>query len=213
MWESPIVFVNLHDYMPMKRVFAILIASFVLLAGCSEEDTMLPNQRDKIVSYLTSSHVPKLISEAEVADQGELPYYSISGATVYRYIDGIYNPQRPTLPEVVRGSTVTITFRAYVFNYQNITDTTMPFYSNDKLLEQAFYEAGLTPGAWPFEPFVIELGRTQILKGLESALIGCREGDQVEAYMTSNMAYGDDKFSIIPLNSPIAYFFTVDKVE
>ena len=52
-----------------------------------------------------------------------------------------------------------------------------------------------------------------ILNGLRLALLGCREGDEVEAYMTYNMAYGDSSFSTIPSESPIAWFFTVDAVE
>ena len=31
--------------------------------------------------------------------------------------------------------------------------------------------------------------------------------------MTYNMAYGDDYFGIIPKESPIAWFFTVDAVD
>ena len=55
--------------------------------------------------------------------------------------------------------------------------------------------------------------RGDILKGLRYALLGCREGDEVEAYMTYNMAYGDANFSTIPRESPVAWFFTVETVE
>ena len=57
------------------------------------------------------------------------------------------------------------------------------------------------------------MGRGDILKGLRLALLGCREGDEVEAYMTYNMAYGGDDFSVVPEQSPVAIFFTVDSVE
>ncbi|MFQ7503174.1 MAG: hypothetical protein ACLRMJ_08855 [Alistipes finegoldii] len=43
-------------------------------------------------------------------------------------------------------------------------------------------------------------------KRLYEALLGCREGDYVESYMTYNMAYGDINFSTIPKESPVAYF-------
>ena len=52
-----------------------------------------------------------------------------------------------------------------------------------------------------------------IIKGMADALLGCREGDAVEVYMTYNMAYGDDYFGIIPKESPIAWLFTVDAVD
>ena len=48
---------------------------------------------------------------------------------------------------------------------------------------------------------------------MADALLGCREGDAVEVYMTYNMAYGDDYFGIIPKESPIAWHFTVDAVD
>ena len=59
----------------------------------------------------------------------------------------------------------------------------------------------------------LDMSSSDIINGLRLALLGCRRGDTVEAYMTYNMAYGDDKFGIIPLESPIAVFFTVDSVE
>lgn len=111
-------------------------------------------------------------------------------------------------------STVSITFRAYVFAFSNISDSTFPFWSNDPLLESAYEGWGLTvaDGVWTFEPLVLQMDG-DILKGLRLALLGCREGDDVEVYMTYNMAYGDGLFSTIPLQSPVAWFFTVDAVE
>lgn len=51
------------------------------------------------------------------------------------------------------GSRVSITFRAYVFSMRNITDSDMPFFTNDPDLEQALYEAGLTPGCGNSNPW------------------------------------------------------------
>lgn len=111
------------------------------------------------------------------------------------------------------GSRVSITFRAYVFSMRNITDSDMPFFTNDPDLEQALYEAGLTPGVWKFEPMELTLGQSGIIKGLELALLGCRQGDEVECYMTYNMAYGDTNFATIPRESAVAIFFTVNGVD
>ena len=120
-----------------------------------------------------------------------------------------------------------LTLSMYAFEFANLTyfpernaegelETTklsMPFFSNNAEFEQAFYAAGLTPGVWSFEPLKVELGRTPIIKGLELALPGVRERDTVEIYMTYNMAYGGDDFSVVPEQSPVAIFFTVDSVE
>ena len=36
----------------MSRVFISIFAALVLLAGCSDEEDILPTQKTKIVSYL-----------------------------------------------------------------------------------------------------------------------------------------------------------------
>ena len=112
-------------------------------------------------------------------------------------------------------SKVTITFRIYSFdNFSSISDSTVPIYTNDPEWKEYFYDKlGLTPGYWTFEPKAINLASSGIIKGLRLALLGCREGDQVEAYMTYNMAYGDEDLGSIEKESPIAIFFTVNTVE
>ena len=178
---------------------------------------MLPDQQKRMESYLRSTHAPRLVHEQEIADE-QLPCYSTAGNTVYRYIANRYDPERPARREVGERSSVRITFRAYVFSFANIITSgqsvTMPYYTNDPLLRDAFLSLeGFNPAGWSFEPLAIEMGRGDILTGLRLALLGCREGDEVEAYMTYNMAYGGDDFSVVPEQSPVAIFFTVDSVE
>lgn len=198
----------------MKRLLAILLLTPWLLAGCEQDDEILPEQQKRIASFLASSHAPRLVPESDLEENSQLPFYTVAGDAVYRYIASYYNPDRTNWPEVTESSKVTITFRAYLFaNYAAITETTMPYFTNDPQLEKAFYDIGLTPGAWSFEPLAIDLASADIISGLRLALVGCRRGDQVEAYMTYNMAYGDTNFSIIPRESPVAIFFTVDSVE
>lgn len=192
-----------------------LLVALLLLAGCSQEEETLPNQLNSIVSFLTSTHAPQLISEEAVAESPDEnpPFYTAKGNTVYRYISNYYDSGRASRAEVKSGSRVSITFRAYVFSMRNITDSDMPFFTNDPDLEQALYEAGLTPGVWKFEPMELTLGQSGIIKGLELALLGCRQGDEVECYMTYNMAYGDTNFATIPRESAVAIFFTVNGVD
>ena len=199
--------------MPMKRLITLLsVALPVLLSGCSDEEDILPEQREKIVSYLERTHTPTLVSEASADEEGQLPFYTTAGSTVYRYIVNYYRSNRESSPAVTAASKVTVTFRAYVFNYSNITDSTFPFYSNDPLLLAAYEDLGLTPGAWSFEPLTLDM-RGDILKGLRHALLGCRAKDEVEAYMTYNEAFGDKYFTTIPRESPVAWYFTVESVE
>ena len=144
--------------MPMKRIFATLIFALPLLfCGCSEEEDILPEQRQKIVSYLERTHSPALIPESQVETGSQQRFYTMSGSTVYRYIDNFYRDGRSELPEVTAAAKATITFRAYVFAFSNITDSTFPFYSNDPALQQAYEDMGLTPGAWSFEPLTLDM--------------------------------------------------------
>lgn len=202
--------------MPMKRLLIYLLLACPMVAGsCSEEEDTLTSQRQKLVSYLESTHSPRLIPESEVGEDEQLAFYTaLGGNSVFRYIDGYYDPERASRPEVTASSKVTITFRAYVFTFSNITDSTFPFYSNDASLRAAYEELGLTVdgGVWSFEPLTIEMGGG-ILNGIRTALLGCRERDYVEAYMTYDVAFGGKNFSTIPRESPIAFFFTVQSVE
>ena len=206
------------------RIATIIAALLLLSAACSKEDEdVLSKQKERMISYLESTHNPRLIFSEEVEEGVEQAFYTIHGDAVYRYIDGYYNPSRPNRTEVTESSKVTITFSAYLFNYTNITTDgsriTAPYYSNNPLYEELFYRPieegglGLTPGAWSFEPLVIDLGSAPLIEGLRLALIGCRERDRVEAFMTYNMAYGDKYLNFIEKEQPIAYFFTIDKVE
>ena len=52
----------------MSRVFISIFAALVLLAGCSDEEDILPTQKTKIVSYLTGTHSPKLVAYEELED-------------------------------------------------------------------------------------------------------------------------------------------------
>ena len=133
--------------MPMKRLFFILYLAFPLFVlGCSEEEDTLSEQRERLVSYLERTHSPTLIPDTSVEEGSQLPYYTASGNTVYRYVKNIYDPDRVNRAEVGPTSTVTITFRTYVFQFSNITDSTFPFWSNDPLLENAYRELGLSVG-------------------------------------------------------------------
>lgn len=208
--------------MPMKKLLAILLLFSALWVGCSKDDDVQPEQRKRIESFLTSSHSPRLVAEADLEEGSSLPFYTTAGDKVYRYIESYYNPDRVNWPEVTVSSKVTITFRIYTFdNYTSITDTTVPIYTNDPEWEQKLEDLGLTLkdeegnpiGIWKFEPKAINLASSSIIKGLRLALLGCRQGDQVEAYMTYNMAYGDEDLGIIEKESPIAIFFTIDTVE
>ncbi len=201
--------------MPMRKFLYILLV-LPLLGSCSDKEDVLPQQRTKIESYLSGSHRPQLVPESEVpADElaSTSNYYTQFGDAVYRYIANINDPDRVNRAEITATSRAVITFRMYVFSYANIPDTQLPDYTNDATLKLAYGNAGMDVIYWPFVPYVVDMSRTDILKGLRKALMGCHEGDVVEVYMTYNMAYGDGLFSIIPEQSPVYFYITIDTVE
>lgn len=200
--------------MPMKKTYALFAAVSLLFAACGDDEDILSQQQQRIVSFLTSTHTPRLVSEAELEEDSQLPFYTLPERGVYRYISSYYNPERATWPEVTPSSKVSVTFRMYEFRYAAITDSTVPFFTNDPMLEARFYnQLGLTPGVWSFEPATFDLAAGRILNGWRAALIGCRGGDDVEVYLTSDRAYGDENFAVVPKNNPVAVTFTIDRVE
>jgi len=205
----------------MKRFRYILLAAALaagaFCTGCGEDEDILPNQQRQIVSFLTGQL--KLRTEEEAFDPASEmvnpPFYTVSGGTVYRYITNYYDADRSERQEVLWGSTVYLTLSVYEFDYRLITEQTVPLYSNDPARKALLEDKGLTPTYWDFtNPYCVKLGETATIKGLESALVGCRQGDIVEIYMTYTMAYGaDDWLYAVEPESPLAIHFAVDMVE
>lgn len=195
---------------------ALALAGSVLCSGCSDEEDVLPNQQRQILSFLTGTL--RLRSEAEAFDpSSEMenpPFYTTSGETAYRWITNYYDADRDQRPLVMPGSRVRLTLSIYLFDYRAITDRTVPLYTNDTRLKASLEEAGLDSEWWPFEPYVLTVGETPTISGLESSLVGCRAGDIVQVYMTYTMAYGGKSwlYTVEP-ESPLAIHYTVDYVE
>ena len=86
----------------MKRLLIIcLSAALVSLAGCSDDEDIQPAQKEKIVSFLTGTHAPRLVAEENLEEGSNQPYYTVSGDAVYRYITDIYNPDGPSLKDAI----------------------------------------------------------------------------------------------------------------
>lgn len=199
----------------MMRSFAIVAALAILLAGCKQEDTILTKQQESTVRYLESSHNPRLISEKAVAESlEENPhYYTNYGNLAWRYIATMYAEGRENWIEADRNDVVEISFDAYVFNYSNPSGSN-PYWSNRQASIDRYVAANkyFDPQYWTTEPYVIRLDSDDGMPGLRRALVGCREGDTVEVYLTYEAAYGDDIIGIVPKQSPVAWLLTVDKV-
>ena len=96
------------------------------------------------------------------------------------------------------------TVLAFEYKAENAIDRTQCFFIDA--------EEGLNAEYWSTDPLTVNLGTTSIIKGLELSLLGCREGDSVEAYMTFEAAYGSDQVGIVPVESSVLWVYTINKL-
>ncbi len=198
------------------KIRNILIASLLLLGACGGEDTdLIDDQREDIVYFLTSKHSPTLIAESEVAESldDDPEFYSVFNNNTYRYIQDYYSADRESRTEAKSGDTLWITFWCYDFSAYTTPSDSYLYYTNDPDYEVAFQSAGLNTEFWSFEPQKIVLGEGDILNSIEKALVGCKEDDFVEIYLTYNAAYGSNWIGVTNLEEPIAFFCTIESIE
>ena len=190
------------------------ILCLMLAVGCADSDDVADTQRTNIERYLTSSHVPRLINVTEVENSLERnpAFYERIDYSVYRYIATYYDEGRVSKPAIRQGDEVTITYTAYVFTGSAPALNTV-YMTNDQSVINALGQAGLNTDYWKAEPLTIKIGQTDIIKGVATSLVGCREGDAVEAYMTLDAAYDNKVVGVVPKGSSVAWFYTIDSVN
>ncbi len=206
---------HLSKILRVWRTAAFAGVVVATLVGCSESSDENQSQRETIVTYLESTHSPLLIAESAVESSldNDPEFYSVFGSYSYRYISNYYDAGREALAEVANGSIVTITYNLYPFSGSDIDDTELPVYSNDAAMKVLLQEAGLNTQEWDFMPLEIEIGNSNTLKGIHESLVGCRVGDEVEIYMTYNMAYGSNIIGLVDKESSMLMECTIDSVE
>ena len=198
--------------MAMKRfVFTIMAVCAALLSSCSNDEEMLTKQKDSIVKYLTSSR--RLIDEQEVSSSLDEnpPFYTAFNNSSYRHITNYYEQGRDEWMIVEPNSIIDIQFNAYIFSgsepgmkdvyWSNIPETISALEANNRHQYDHLI--------WSKEPLTVRLGRGEVLKGLEDALIGCRDQDSVQVYITSQAAYGKHIIGSVPKNSSVAWYIKI----
>ena len=95
----------------------VALVATTLLSCSNENDTVLTSQQNSISKYLTSSHQPKLISEADIVNslEDKPAFYTQWGLDIYRYIATYYDEGRENRATVERGSEIEIVYKAYIF--------------------------------------------------------------------------------------------------
>ena len=196
----------------LKIFMAVVCLAFAV--GCSDEEVdVAETQRNAIVSYLTSSHEPRLIDVSDVPNSmtPNPAFYERLEYNTFRYIATYYDAGRAERLAVEEGDEVLLTYVACGFttgkpSLANVYDT------NDASVIASLRDVGLNTNYWSVEPLRVKIGQTNIIKGVELSLIGCREGDSVEAYMTLDAAYGDNVVGVVGEESAIAWFYNIERV-
>ena len=206
--------------MRMKRLMNILML-LVCMAGCEQEgEDITLTQMQRIESYLTSSHSPRLISYdnlGEYMDDNTPPqFYVTFGRASYRYIVNYYDAGRQSRPEIVRGNTISITYTAYDFTAFRTPAFSDMFDTNDPEMEEQMRDAGWNLDNNPFFTFMplrLTVGNGEIISGVDEALEGCRVGDEVEIYCTGSVAYGENLVESIPKDTPQYWHIIINGTE
>lgn len=198
----------------MKRLLGIAVFALAFLYGCGDDEDVFTKQQTDIVRYLTSTR--RLIPESEVENviENNPAFYTEFGRSTYRYITTYYNADREEWSEVEQGSTVDLLFDAYVFGSSEPSLREV-YWSNVGSTISALESQSVNPIAhldWSTEPLTVTVGSTKMIKGLEQALVGCRDQDSVQIYMTYNMAYGKSLVGTVPKNSSVAWYIKILRV-
>ena len=190
----------------------IAIAGVALVAcGCENNEEMLMKQKDAIVKYLTSSR--RMVAEEEIGNViAENPaFYTQFGQDVFRHVTNYYAADRDEWMRVEPTSSLDIRFAAYLFsgtepNKQSIYWTNIPeLISEIEATNNNQYDDLI----WAETPLTVQLGRGDLLRGLEEALIGCHDQDSVQVYMTSAAAYGKQVIGAVPKDSSVAWYIKI----
>ncbi len=198
--------------MAMKRlIYTVMALCAALLCSCSDDEDMLTKQKDSIVKYLTSSR--RLIDEQEVSTslQENPPFYTAFNNSSYRHITNYYEAGRDEWMEVEPNSIIDIQFNAYIFSGSepNLAST---YWSNIPATISAIEASNrhqYDKLIWSTDPLTVRLGRGEVIEGLEAALVGCRDQDSVQVYMTSQAAYGKHIIGSVPKNSSVAWYIKI----
>ena len=213
--------------MTMKKFLTILIL-FAFAIGCEKEDLVL-SERDKIEKYLANRGMVIAADTVNVVKDNPPFYdlfirnkpnrYAFRHIVNYYEIDSTtYKRKRLSRPKVEWGDKIDIRFSAYTFTgaepWNSDASKSAIYWSNVPEIIAKLGEKNNITLDWPTEPITIELGKTEILAGLELALSeGCRENDSLQVYMTSNLAYGKELMGVVPKNSMVAWYLKIEKVR
>ncbi len=196
----------------MKKLLAILLALPLCFAGCTDEEDRVLTQHETIERYLNSTRRFVAIENISSVIENNPAFYETFGRYAYRHIVNYYEAGREDRALVEWGNDVQLRFNAFVFSGSEPSVSSSLYWSN---IPSIISSMGAQTGealVWSSEPLSVRLGTTDVIKGLELTLPGCRERDSVQVYMTSSLAYGKAIMGSVPKNSMVAWYMKIEKV-
>ena len=179
----------------MGRMVMIVLAAVALMTSCMTSDEYAPKQRSQIEKYLTNKNLAYTITTDSA--YVHLAYNKFGYATDGRDRNA-----------AAKGDKVTFNVEAYEFNS---SPSGTPYYTNKQRIAEAI-SPELDTSYWNFDPYVVTLGRKEILNALEEALVGSLAGDSLAVFLTSSIAYGAEGMGVVPANTAVMIVLTVEEL-
>lgn len=175
-----------------KSVKGILFTLVFAAWGCGKEPVnLVSDQRDAFVSHLASTD-----------------YTEREG--VFVVIPNADRDGRENQPVIQSEGTVSFDFAAFRFRRSGTQDSIPAFTNRTDWVPRTM----LTPG-WAGEivqmgsPKSVTLGSASLIAGVERGLPGCRVGDSVRLFITSDLAFGTTAVGTIDANTPLIYVLKI----
>ncbi len=182
----------------MSRFLVILVAMLAAMSSCVMPDEYAPKQRTQIENYLKNKGLEYIITS-------DSAYVHLAGNKF-----GLIADERggEMANAAAKGDEVTFNVEAFEFNS---SPSGTPYYTNKQRIAEAI-SSDLDTSYWNFDPYVVTLGRGEILNALDEALVGSLTGDSIAVFLTSSIAYGASGMGVVPANTAVMMVLTVEEL-
>ncbi len=182
-------------------LMTMLAAGMMTACGNSDQNSIVPDQRETITKFLEAN---------------ELDYEEVNG--VFRHFGARGDANAPT---VKNGNRVGIYYELYKAKYTSYKNEdgrpaplpTTAIYSNKPFIQDTLYSIGLDPSYWPEGIYNATVGSGDLISGLNRGLVGCRQGDSVLLFITSDLAFGGKPVATLYENTPVLYVVNIETVN
>ena len=182
----------------MRRFLLILVVAMAAMSSCVVLDEYAPKQRKQIENYLNNKELSYVITS-------DSAYVHLAGNKF-----GLIEDERggELAGSAANGDAVTFNVEAFEFSS---SPSGTPYYTNKRYLAEAI-STELDTSFWNFDPYVVTLGRGEILNALDEALVGSLVGDSIAVFLTSSIAYGATGMGVVPANTAVMMVLTVEEL-